>query len=389
MLRNLDGSHGLVFSHRLLLALVESGLPRDEAYRLVQRNAMQAWDEERDFRALVEADAEITARLDRGRARQRLRPRSDRPARRHRASTACTPSPEGGARPCLKRRATSRAARSARSTPSTTSGCCSSPATGSRRSTSCCRPRSPTRAASSPGSPAFWFAQTGIDRPEPPARAAARTAARPSAGGSRCSRSSASSAATSPAPAGRTTSRPARSAATGSRPGSSESDRLPEPIFTPATKAQTGHDENIDRAAAVALVGEERFDEVERLTLELYRFVSEPRARARDHPRRHEARVRASTATGGSCSPTRRSRPTRRASGRPTSYEPGGAAAVVRQAVRARLLRDARLGQDLPRPGAARRRRRRHARPLRRGVRAPHRRSTSTTTSPIPASVLG
>jgi phosphoribosylaminoimidazole-succinocarboxamide synthase len=53
-----------------------------------------------------------------------------------------------------------------------------------------------------------------------------------------------------------------------------ESDRLPEPIFTPATKAQTGHDENIDRAAAVALVGEERFDEAERLSLELYRFVS-------------------------------------------------------------------------------------------------------------------
>ena len=64
MLRNLDASHGLFFSHRLLLALVESGLPRGDAYRLVQRNAMQAWDEERDFRELVEADAEITSRLD-------------------------------------------------------------------------------------------------------------------------------------------------------------------------------------------------------------------------------------------------------------------------------------------------------------------------------------
>ena len=53
-----------------------------------------------------------------------------------------------------------------------------------------------------------------------------------------------------------------------------ESERLPEPIFTPATKAQTSHDENIDRAAAVALVGEERFDEAERLTLELYRFAA-------------------------------------------------------------------------------------------------------------------
>jgi phosphoribosylaminoimidazole-succinocarboxamide synthase len=54
-----------------------------------------------------------------------------------------------------------------------------------------------------------------------------------------------------------------------------ESARLPEPIFTPATKAQTGHDENIDRAAAVALVGEERLADVERLSLELYGYVSE------------------------------------------------------------------------------------------------------------------
>jgi phosphoribosylaminoimidazole-succinocarboxamide synthase len=63
-------------------------------------------------------------------------------------------------------------------------------------------------------------------------------------------------------------------------PGLSESEQLPEPIFTPATKAQTGHDENIDRAAAVALVGEERYDEAERLTLELYGFVA-GRARER------------------------------------------------------------------------------------------------------------
>jgi adenylosuccinate lyase len=66
MRRNIDASHGLVFSHRLLLALVSAGLERGEAYRLVQRNAMTAWDEERDFRELVRADAEIAARLDPG-----------------------------------------------------------------------------------------------------------------------------------------------------------------------------------------------------------------------------------------------------------------------------------------------------------------------------------
>ena len=64
MERNLWASHGLFFSHRLLLALVEHGLDRAEAYRLVQRNALRAWDEERDFAELVRADPEIGARLD-------------------------------------------------------------------------------------------------------------------------------------------------------------------------------------------------------------------------------------------------------------------------------------------------------------------------------------
>jgi phosphoribosylaminoimidazole-succinocarboxamide synthase len=57
--------------------------------------------------------------------------------------------------------------------------------------------------------------------------------------------------------------------------GLRESDRLPEPIFTPATKAQTGHDENIDRETAAGLVGADRFAEVERTALALYAFASE------------------------------------------------------------------------------------------------------------------
>jgi adenylosuccinate lyase len=64
MERNLWASHGLFFSHRLLLALVEAGVERADAYRLVQRNAMRAWDEERDFGELVRADPELTAVLD-------------------------------------------------------------------------------------------------------------------------------------------------------------------------------------------------------------------------------------------------------------------------------------------------------------------------------------
>jgi phosphoribosylaminoimidazole-succinocarboxamide synthase len=57
--------------------------------------------------------------------------------------------------------------------------------------------------------------------------------------------------------------------------GLRESDRLPEPIFTPSTKADEGHDENIDLDQAGELVGAARLQEVERIALELYRFASE------------------------------------------------------------------------------------------------------------------
>jgi adenylosuccinate lyase len=64
MRANLEASRGLVFSQRVLSTLVASGLERDAAYRLVQRNAMRAWEEGLDFRELVEADPEIGPRLD-------------------------------------------------------------------------------------------------------------------------------------------------------------------------------------------------------------------------------------------------------------------------------------------------------------------------------------
>ncbi|HSK16168.1 MAG TPA: phosphoribosylaminoimidazolesuccinocarboxamide synthase [Gaiellaceae bacterium] len=56
--------------------------------------------------------------------------------------------------------------------------------------------------------------------------------------------------------------------------GLRESERLPAPIFTPATKAEEGHDENIDREQAAELVGAELLDEAERISLELYRFAA-------------------------------------------------------------------------------------------------------------------
>jgi adenylosuccinate lyase len=64
MRANLDASHGLFFSQRVLLALVEAGMSRDEAYRLVQEHALRAWDEGLGFRELVETDARIAGRID-------------------------------------------------------------------------------------------------------------------------------------------------------------------------------------------------------------------------------------------------------------------------------------------------------------------------------------
>ncbi|MER3426454.1 MAG: adenylosuccinate lyase [Thermoleophilia bacterium] len=64
MRRNLEEGRGLFFSQRLLLALIEAGMPRQEAYALVQRHAMRAWEEEVDLRQLVSSDPAIATRVD-------------------------------------------------------------------------------------------------------------------------------------------------------------------------------------------------------------------------------------------------------------------------------------------------------------------------------------
>ncbi|MGX1962565.1 adenylosuccinate lyase [Levilactobacillus brevis] len=63
MKANMNRTYGLIYSQRLLLKLIESGLSREAAYDLVQPLTAQAWDEQRQFRPLVEANTEITARL--------------------------------------------------------------------------------------------------------------------------------------------------------------------------------------------------------------------------------------------------------------------------------------------------------------------------------------
>jgi len=65
MLANLQGTRGLVFSGQLLLDLVEAGVSREDAYRLVQGHAMRAWKEDLDFRELVLEDPNIAGRVPR------------------------------------------------------------------------------------------------------------------------------------------------------------------------------------------------------------------------------------------------------------------------------------------------------------------------------------
>lgn len=63
MKRNMERTHGLIYSQRVLLALINKGLVREEAYDTVQKRAMEAWDKQVSFRSLVEADEKITAKL--------------------------------------------------------------------------------------------------------------------------------------------------------------------------------------------------------------------------------------------------------------------------------------------------------------------------------------
>jgi adenylosuccinate lyase len=63
MLKNLNITHGLVFSGQLLLALTQKGVSREDAYAWTQRNAMKVWDEGGDYHDLVMKDADISSKL--------------------------------------------------------------------------------------------------------------------------------------------------------------------------------------------------------------------------------------------------------------------------------------------------------------------------------------
>ena len=64
MMKNLNKTGGLIFSQEVLLALVKKGVTREDAYTMVQRNAMQVWEANKDFKALLKEDKEIMALLN-------------------------------------------------------------------------------------------------------------------------------------------------------------------------------------------------------------------------------------------------------------------------------------------------------------------------------------
>jgi adenylosuccinate lyase len=64
MRANMSASHGLVFSQHVLLALIDAGMSRDDAYRIVQTAAMRAWDEERPYIEVLKEDARVTDAVD-------------------------------------------------------------------------------------------------------------------------------------------------------------------------------------------------------------------------------------------------------------------------------------------------------------------------------------
>jgi adenylosuccinate lyase len=64
MRENLERTQGLFFSQKVLLALIETGLSRQDAYKIVQRNALRAWQDRTPFRGLLDADPDVTSRLD-------------------------------------------------------------------------------------------------------------------------------------------------------------------------------------------------------------------------------------------------------------------------------------------------------------------------------------
>ena len=72
MLKNMNKFRGLVMSQRVLLALTQAGVSREDAYRLVQRNAMKVWEEDKDFQTELLADQDVMTALSEAEVREKF-----------------------------------------------------------------------------------------------------------------------------------------------------------------------------------------------------------------------------------------------------------------------------------------------------------------------------
>ena len=238
----LESSHGLVYSQRVLLGLVERGLTREEAYALVQRNAMRAWDEGRPLaRRCWRTTPDVTAVIARDELRALLDPSwytRHVPALMERVAGPVSAQPPDSPAP---RGQGARGARGGRRAPPDRR---QRPHLGLRLDHAHARSRA--RGAILTALSALWFARTADIVPNHLIERS-RRARHAGAAAARCCRWSAWPAATWPARAGATTSAAGEVCGHRLPEGLRQADRLPEPIFTPATKATEGHDENITR----------------------------------------------------------------------------------------------------------------------------------------------
>ena len=153
-------------------------------------------------------------------------------------------------------------------------------------------------------------------------------------------------------------------------PGLLEAAQLPEPTFTPSTKADEGHDMNISFGAACDLVGTAVMEEARRVSIELYSRGA-AWAAARGHPdRRHQVRARNDRRPAGSGRRGPHAGLVAVLAGRGLASRID--ASVVRQATRAGLPRRTRLGQAASAPSPAPRGRAGHVRAVRQGLRDDH-----------------
>ena len=197
---------------------------------------------------------------------------------------------------------------------------------------------------------------------------------RPPAGDA--ARSSASCAATSPARAGRTTRRPARSPGSSCRPACASPSGCRadlHAVHEGRDRATTRRSTSTARPSSSATAT--LMERVRDVSIELYSFAAEPRARARRDPRRHEVRVRPRRRAASSSSATRCSRPTPRATGRPTATSRAAASRASTSSTCATGRAGSGWDKTPPAPEIPDGRRRGHARALRRGLRADHRRA--------------